>query len=103
MSVDFDRLSLCWKVNEISIGKSHDITQDKYRAAIFISYYKIMKLKNYHHDVMCFVFHLQSIDFFCDFLTQLFAFFFDFIDPKVFGVEDSPSNAAGRFLSDLTF
>ena len=40
MSVDFDRLSLCWKVNEISIGKSHDITQDKYRAAIFISYYK---------------------------------------------------------------
>ena len=36
MMVDFDQLSLCWKVNGESYGKSHDITKDKYRAAVFI-------------------------------------------------------------------
>ena len=29
MMVDFDQLSLCWKVNGKCIGKSHDITKDK--------------------------------------------------------------------------
>ena len=36
MIVDFDDLSLSWKVNGKSYGKSHDITKDKYRAAIFM-------------------------------------------------------------------
>lgn len=38
MMVDFEQLTLCWKVNGESYGKSHDITQDKYRAAIYMGY-----------------------------------------------------------------
>ena len=37
MTVDFDELSLCWKFNGKSYGKSHDISRDKYRAAIYIN------------------------------------------------------------------
>ena len=42
MFVDFDQLSLCWKVNGKSYGKSHDITQDKYRLAIYM--YSVEKI-----------------------------------------------------------
>ena len=38
MMVDFNDLSLCFKVNETFYGKSHDITKDKYRAAMFMSF-----------------------------------------------------------------
>lgn len=38
MIADFDELSLSYKVNDEPCGKSHDITQDKYRAAIFMSW-----------------------------------------------------------------
>ena len=36
MILDFDELSLSFKVNGKDYGKSHGVTQDKYRAAIFM-------------------------------------------------------------------
>ena len=36
MILDFDDLSLSFKVNGIDFGKSHDVTQGKYRAAVHL-------------------------------------------------------------------
>ena len=36
MIADFKELSLCWSVKGESHGKSHDITKDEYRAAIYM-------------------------------------------------------------------
>ena len=36
MILDFDELSLSFKVNGTDYGKCHDVKQDKYRAAVFL-------------------------------------------------------------------
>ena len=37
MIIDLDQLSLCWKINDKSYGKSHDIIKDTYRAAVYMA------------------------------------------------------------------